>query len=317
MVDRGQAPNLLLNYLRKQLNKPNLRYSSPPQILGGGYSTHMFKFQLSGAPYELSSELVLRLFRSELPPQAQREGLIQNHLLKSGYPCPKTHFICTDKSLLGGEFTVMDFIKGKTLIESLTHDAIPKVARLMAEAHVKLHKVDPTPLIEALEFNNISREFYDGTIWIDWIIESRDIKWLKPGVKWIKENQPEDRRRSICHIDFHPVNILLNESEITGVLDWELSRIGEPERDVATSKIMMTNIFSALYPTINWSDYVEKYVNNYLRKTALDLEKLRYYEGVHCINCLEYYEEGIEVVRLPGVKEGLIDLFKDCSGIEL
>ena len=94
--------NILLSYLRSELNKQQLTYMSPPMPIKGGFDTRIFSFQLKGAPNELSSPLILRLFKKSSQHRAIFESAVQNAVADSGYPAPRVFFTCTDESVLGG-----------------------------------------------------------------------------------------------------------------------------------------------------------------------------------------------------------------------
>lgn len=51
-------------------------------------------------------------------------------------------------------------------------------------------------------------------------------------IRWFRANPPEIPETTLVHGDFRIGNILVNEGELTGVLDWELARIGDPLYDL-------------------------------------------------------------------------------------
>jgi aminoglycoside phosphotransferase (APT) family kinase protein len=53
------------------------------------------------------------------------------------------------------------------------------------------------------------------------IVERSDLTGLKPGLTWLDDHQPpQARETAICHGDFHPLNILADKNQPTGVIDW-------------------------------------------------------------------------------------------------
>ena len=99
----------LISYLRATLGNSALDFAAPLTRLQGGYEMSSYRFGLDGAPEELSRPLVLRLY-----PQfygtgsAIWESTVQNGLAGQGYPVPQAHIVCTDMSVLGGAFFIMD-----------------------------------------------------------------------------------------------------------------------------------------------------------------------------------------------------------------
>jgi len=50
-----------------------------------------------------------------------------------------------------------------------------------------------------------------------------------PGLAWLDDHRPSKAREAaICHGDFHPLNILTDKNQPTGVIDWANAVIAEP-----------------------------------------------------------------------------------------
>lgn len=45
-----------------------------------------------------------------------------------------------------------------------------------------------------------------------------------------------DRPAAMLHLDFHPENILIDDGEVTAVIDWANARLGPPAADLARSR---------------------------------------------------------------------------------
>jgi aminoglycoside phosphotransferase (APT) family kinase protein len=197
-MNQEKISSRLLEYLRTELKNPNLNYRTAPKLIGQGFETFSYKFQLENTPNELGKPLKLRLFPETIENTAYKEGTIQNLLLENDYPVARAHIICENKKHLGGEFIISDFLSGKTLAETLPFKETPDA---LADIHVKLHQINPSKIIEALKSKSISPEIYDGTIWGD--TRAKNIRWLKPAVTWIKENEP-DIERSVLRARWKP-----------------------------------------------------------------------------------------------------------------
>ncbi|MBR7177650.1 MAG: aminoglycoside phosphotransferase family protein, partial [Clostridia bacterium] len=55
---------------------------------------------------------------------------------------------------------------------------------------------------------------------------------------FLVENQPQTINKCFCHGDFHYANILWQDKQISGILDFELSGIGNKEFDIAWAIIL-------------------------------------------------------------------------------
>lgn len=107
----------LIAYLRDQLKDSMIGYEEPLTPLEGGSETYMYRFKLKGAPQELSIPLVLRLYPQYYGTRnAVLEKTIQNVLAGEGYPVAHTYFICTDMTILGGSFIIMEFLNGNLML---------------------------------------------------------------------------------------------------------------------------------------------------------------------------------------------------------
>ena len=86
----------LLTYLRAELGAPELVYRMPLTQMQGGYETFSFRFQLDGAPAELSGLLVLRLYPALYgSSNAEWESTVQNLLAGQGFPVARAPLLCT------------------------------------------------------------------------------------------------------------------------------------------------------------------------------------------------------------------------------
>jgi hypothetical protein len=96
--------NKLLSYLRSELDNQQLTYVSLPTPVKGGFDTRIFRFQLKGAPSELSRLMILRLFKNTSQNRALFESAVQNAIATLGYLAPQVFFTCTDESGFRGKF---------------------------------------------------------------------------------------------------------------------------------------------------------------------------------------------------------------------
>ena len=137
----------VLTYLREQFDRSDIAYELPLTHLLGGFETSIYQFRLRGVPSELDRPLVLRLYPARFDPdQAVWESQVQNVLAEQGHPVARVHLVCTDPSVLGGAFFVMDFVPG-ALLTTLPPQ---NMFHILGQAHAALHKSDPEPVVAAL-----------------------------------------------------------------------------------------------------------------------------------------------------------------------
>ena len=176
-----------------------------------------------------------------------REFRILNQL-KDAFPyCPKAYAHCTDETLIGSEFYVMERVKGIIL-----RSDIPAELRLSAEATqilcksfverlVELHRVD----YNACGLGDLGKpQGYVQRQISGW--SERYEKALTPdaprweAVKdWLQAKMPADHPTpAIVHNDYRFDNVILDPADpmqIIGVLDWELTTLGDPLMDLGNT----------------------------------------------------------------------------------
>jgi len=312
----------LLQYLRDEHDNQSLQYRSPPMPLTGGYGTHLYVFQLEHVSEELSKPLVLRLFHQAYPHgQAYLEGTAHNILVEAGYPAPPVSAICSDPSILGDEFIIMAFMPGKLLMDC----SLERVSGLLAQAHSWLHNIDTEPIMKKLTEQGFFARADKGLYWNDLtsLLDSSDqqitlhnLEWLKPGFQWLKTHRPKHGKRAIYHGDFHPLNILVEQGEISAVLDWSSFKLWEPESDVANT-LNRFCLMPAIFPQIDWDPVGVQYFDRYLQERSLDPVKVEYYEAVWCIRGFLLYDMGFEVWGRPEIQERLVKRFREVTNIKL
>ena len=159
-------------------------------------------------------------------------------------PRPLAH--CTDESVIGSEFYVMERISGIIIRKDppADLDIDPATARTLCEVLVdtlaELHAIDfdsiglgdfgrPTGYVERQVTGWTKR--YDGS-------KTDDIEDVDRIARWLAENLPESPGASLIHNDFKFDNLVLDPQDITkviGILDWEMSTLGDPLMDLGTS----------------------------------------------------------------------------------
>jgi len=176
-----------------------------------------------------------------------REFRILNQL-NEGFPyCPKAYVHCTDETLIGGEFYVMERVNGIILRSDIPAELGLDATRTEAlcksfiDRLVELHQVD----YNACGLADLGKpEGYVQRQIEGWT--SRYEKALTPDaprwehvIAWLRDKMPADHPRpGIVHNDYRFDNIILdtdNPMRIIGVLDWEMATIGDPLMDLGNS----------------------------------------------------------------------------------
>jgi aminoglycoside phosphotransferase (APT) family kinase protein len=289
----------LLAHLRRALDAPHLAYVEPPARILGGFDTLVYSLSLAGAPSPLAGPLILRAFRQDNGPERARfETAVQNEIARQGYPAPRALYTCADPGPLGKAFLIMERLPGRIMLEAMLRPS-PQFFRapvILGELHAKLHGLDPERLLAALEGPGPRS---DGRLAIEGEfalraqrIDTAGLDGLRPGQRWLAEHRPPANRGAILHGDFHPLNILLEGGNVSGVIDWSWVAVGDPAYDVGATVALMTQgpvdlprPLLALARVVRRS-MVGRYLKAYRAHQPLDQAAVDYYEAFRLLGFL-------------------------------
>jgi aminoglycoside phosphotransferase (APT) family kinase protein len=312
----------LISYLRAKLGNPAIDYASPLTRLQGGYETATYRFELDGASDELSRPLVLRLYPEFYGTwNAVWESTVQNVLAAEGYPVAQAYVVCTDMSILGGAFFIMDHLPGR-LLAMAPQESVPG---LLGKTHADLHDIDPDPFIKTLDDKGIAEYDYRLTSRFDRLSDKAGkLPWIRQAVNWLSDNRPpEPARLAVCHGDFHAFNILYADGKVTGVLDWPGFAIADPVFDVANSIVLITipgkHLAASMgdFSSVDWDLMTDLYLAAYRSYRSLDDANLGYYRVRRCVMALVQGFEGQKVWQHPLITRDLLAYICDISGIQI
>jgi aminoglycoside phosphotransferase (APT) family kinase protein len=309
----------LIMYIRKELNQESADYLEPPVRLTGGYETLICRFQLSGVDESLSKPLVIRLFSERVDAEMiLKESEIQNTLSGQDYPVPAVYLTCMDKSVLGGLFFIMDFCGGHTLNDSgLSHS---QVFGILGNLQARMHKID----IEVIEKRCTEIGADINTLKYEFILEEyrahfrSNFPWMNKAVGWLFENCPkEPESLSICHGDFHPMNILYEDGKVQAVLDWSGFMIGDPAMDVARTEFLLSIPIKLLFPELEPDQVKEIYLKAYRQTRPLDETNIAYYYAFRSISALSEGIGGHTLFGQPEIIQLLLASIHEITGIKI
>jgi aminoglycoside phosphotransferase (APT) family kinase protein len=285
----------LLEYVRGQLANPAPEYAEPPVAISGGYDTEILSFRLRGAPAEWSRPLILRRLGPEHDPnRALRERDIQNAVADLGFPAPRVLAASADPGPIDGAFLVMERIPGRPMLEVRKIGA----ADVLSRTQLRLHALDTDALLrtagrtggrDAMTFDGLLAQCARR-------IAARSIHGLGRAVDWLTARRPaEPARPAICHGDFHPQNILMEDGVVTGVIDWPNALVADPAYDVATTRVILGLVplelstlptAARILLTATRPLLLAQYLAGYRRGRPIDGRALGYYEAAACLRQL-------------------------------
>ncbi len=212
----------------------------------GPLEVRQFKGGQSSPTYQLITPNGKYVLRRKPPgkllPSAHavdREYRVISALHPTGFPVAKPYLLCTDDSVVGTMFYVMDYVEGRIYWNPLLPGCRPKERRAIYEAMnetlARLHKLDYMKL-RLEDFGKpgayITRQISRWTKQYQ-LSETETIPEMNRLIEWLPANVPPQEYNSIVHGDYRLDNMILHPTEpkVLAVLDWELSTIGDPMAD--------------------------------------------------------------------------------------
>ncbi|UVS77541.1 phosphotransferase family protein [Actinokineospora sp. UTMC 2448] len=171
----------------------------------------------------------------------RREYRVQRGL-KPVYPyVPTVIGFCDDHAVLGSDFYVMERIPGTILRGelppgmALDEAGARKLSTALFDRLVDLHRVDPATAGLADLGKGAG---YVGRQVSGWSTRYRaarteNVPDFESVMAWLAEHQPDDVATVVIHNDWRFDNVVLDDAlDIVGVLDWEMSTLGDPLMDL-------------------------------------------------------------------------------------
>ncbi|MPY97682.1 MAG: phosphotransferase [Actinophytocola sp.] len=169
-----------------------------------------------------------------------REYRVITALWPTDVPVPETYAHCADDDVIGAPFYVMSKVTGTPYrhaaeLAPLGAERTHEISLRMIDTLATLHDVDP----HAVGLGDFGRP--EGFL-------ARQVRrWKKqldashmrdlPGAEQLHDalaaSVPAESAPGIVHGDFRLDNLLVEDDQVTAVLDWEMATLGDPLTDVA------------------------------------------------------------------------------------
>lgn len=205
----------------------------------GGQSNPTFKLSNGGQHYVLRTKpgAAAKLLASAHA--IDREYRVMDALSKAGFPAARQYTLCTDESVIGRAFYLMEYVEGRVLWDQSLPGMTPSERAAyydeMNRVIAQLHTIDYVA-IGLGEFGKPGNYF--GRQIDRWTrqykaSETEKIEAMDQLIEWLPKNIPPGDDTSIVHGDYRLDNMMFHPTEprILAVLDWELSTLGHPLAD--------------------------------------------------------------------------------------
>ncbi|WP_221796757.1 phosphotransferase [Aquisediminimonas sediminicola] len=257
----------------------------------GPITVEQFKGGQSNPTYKLVTPTHAYVLRRKPPGQllkgahaVEREAKVLTALGSVGFPVAHVYGLCTDESVIGTWFYVMDMVEGRIIWDATFPDVSredrPAYFDAMNATLAQLHSVD----YEAVGLGDYGRpgNYFERQIgrWSKQYLEDADAgrdPHMDKLIAWLPNAIPDDGDlTSVVHGDFRCDNMIFHPTEpkVLAVLDWELSTLGHPGADFAYNAMMyrmpphiVAGLYGADLEALNIPSE-EEYLGAYCRRTG-------------------------------------------------
>ena len=288
------------------------RYLDAPveraQVLAGGWETTVFEFSLAAPSARLPDlppgrSLVLRFYQGPMADQkAARESRSIEQLYSIRFAVPRPYAFESSHDALGAPFLIMERISGGPLFSTSNFPRAVKRFSLgffsFVRAQVKLHRLDPRMHeLRDLPHSLQASTTPPGTQLLDRalaVIAERVERGPLPGLKdalrrlTARAGAYRVAPSAVVHMDYHPLNVLVDGTRVTGVIDWVNTDVGDRHLDAAMTATILS---SSAMERPRWmrdnpigntlrTIFTTMYVPLYHAMARLDFERFRYCQAV-------------------------------------
>jgi aminoglycoside phosphotransferase (APT) family kinase protein len=177
----------------------------------------------------------------------EREATALVALEQAGFPVAHVHGLCTDDSVIGTWFYIMDMVEGRIFwdatVPGVDREERAAIFDAMNRAIARLHRIDYASV--GLDDYGRPGSYFERQIrrWTRQYLEDADAGRdpnMDRLIEWLPTAIPADDETVIAHGDFRIDNMIFHPTEprVLAVLDWELSTLGHPGADFAYHAMM-------------------------------------------------------------------------------
>jgi aminoglycoside phosphotransferase (APT) family kinase protein len=246
---------------------------SEPTLLAGGASKEAWSVDADGERLLVRRAAGGVIHRHTL--SLEDEFAVLQAAYEAGVKAPRPYGYIPDLS--GREAFVMERLEGETIGRRIVQrdelaDARTALPVQMADELAKIHAI-PAARVPFLPEAQLERMVEE----LDGVGEPHPA--IELGLWWLREHRPPPRALVVVHGDFRIGNLVVGESGLVGVLDWEFAHLDEPVRDLAFALVRAWR-FGVPEKRLGGIGPIEPYLERYNELTGFDVEpfELDYWE---------------------------------------
>jgi len=226
-----------------------------------------------------------------------REHTIISALAETPVPVPPVVALCSDDTVNGAPFYVMDFVDGPILRsraeaeESFGEPERGAIGERVVDTLVAIHAVDP----DDVGLGELGRkQDYVARQLRRWHgqwekSKTRELQVVDDVHRRLSARIPEQGPATIVHGDYRLDNMILSDAgEVKAVVDWELCTLGDPLADVGMLTVYWSEPGDELMPLFDAPTTApgfplrEEIRARYAERSGRDLSEIDFYIALAC-----------------------------------
>ncbi len=258
----------------------------------GGFSNLTYLLQTERKEYVLRKPPVGANIKSahDMGREFRVLSLLRPHYAK--VPMPVIY--CDSPDIIGSPFYIMEKMPGIILRAgnapkmNIPPETLKNLSASLVNNLVALHTLDikATGLDQLGKPEGYVQRQVEGWIKRYYTAETDKIASMDIVAQWMQQHHPRNQEPAFLHNDYKYDNLLLNADDLTdimGVLDWEMSTVGDPLMDLGATLAYWFeegegDVFK--YYNFTWlpGNYTRKQVvERYAEKSGRDLSDINFY----------------------------------------
>ena len=283
--------------LTRALARVGLSAPSGLARLTGGATMESWRFSTSGEGYVLRRAPSLE-FIAERPMSHAGEAAVIEAARKAGVTAPEVLTVLEESDGIGSGFIMRALPGTPNPKEILAMEGADTILREAARDLARIHSLKREDLPADVPVMDYRAAIADLRAQFEEAGGDRPIIAL--GLKWLEDNCPEPCEPVLNHGDYRMGNILADNGQLTGVLDWELAHFGDPHEDLAFGCMAVWRFARYDRPALGLGS-LEDYFAAYEAESGrtVDRERFRYWLihrtvwwAMGCLRCAKVWRDG-------------------------
>jgi aminoglycoside phosphotransferase (APT) family kinase protein len=242
---------------------------SEPVLLAGGASKEAWAVDAGEERLLVRRAAVGVIHRHTLSLRDEFEVLTAAYEAGVKVPRPVLYIDSLDER----EAFVMERLEGETIGRRIVRMHVPAQLPLqLAEELAKIHAIphERIPFLVEARLERMADE-------LDEVGEPHPA--IELGLWWLRENRPPPRPPVVSHGDYRIGNVVVDETGLVGILDWEFAHVDDPVRDLGFGLVRAWR-FGVDDKRLGGIADVDGYLDRYNECTGFDVrpEELDYWE---------------------------------------